>query len=146
MYFPAAQGGLGVDKNKVKIMIASLRIYDDWLPDISELWGIPVITIFPNVRRAYDAHERHLDPDTVSSATPEVDVEVMAKSEIFRQAWWTPEDGNSARPDRPLTLEKKDADPVADWAPVRETLTQFIGMYKEMSAMVKDRMAAVAGK
>jgi len=134
-----------VDKNKVKIMIASLRIYEDWIPDISELWGIPVITIFPNVRRAYDAHERPLETDSLDSHTPASDLEVMAGSEIFRQSWWTPEDGDFARPRRPLTLEAKDAEVVADWAPVRETLTQFIGIYREMSGMVRERMAVVAG-
>ena len=145
LYFPQDQGGLGVDKNKVKIMIASLRIYEDWIPDISELWGIPVITIFPNVRRAYDAHERPLETDSLDSHTPASDLEVMAGSEIFRQSWWTPEDGDFARPRRPLTLEAKDAEVVADWAPVRETLTQFIGIYREMSGMVRERMAVVAG-
>jgi transaldolase len=144
MYAPPAQGGLGVDSSKVKIMIASLRIYEDWIPDISELWGIPLITIFPNVRRAYDAGERPLEPDTVNKKTLREDLEVLVKSELFRQAWWTPEDGDYGKPDRVLSLEKADAEAVAAFTPVHETLTQFIGMYKEMSEMVRGRMAALA--
>ena len=146
MYAPPAQGGLGVDKSKVKIMIASLRIYEDWIPDISELWGIPLITVFPNVRRAYDAHERPLDVKAVDKDISRADLEVLVNSELFRQAWWTPEDGAFGKPDRVLTLEPVDAEAVAAFAPVRETLVQFIGMYEEMSKMVKGRMVEIGGR
>ena len=146
LYAPPAQGGLGVDPGKVKIMIASLRIYDDWIPDISEVWGIPLITVFPNVRRAYDAHERPLDVQAVDKKTPSADLEVLMKSELFRQAWWTPEDGAFGKPDCVLSLAPEDAAAVAAFPPVRETLVQFIGMYKEMSNMVQDRMVVIGGK
>lgn len=144
LYSAQEKGGLGVDPDKVKIMIASLRIYDDWIPDISELWGIPLITIFPNVRRAYDARPRPLVVDALHGKTPDKDVELLLESEIFRQAWWVPENGSMGKPERVLTLEKKDAEAVASWKPVHETLTQFIGMYQEMSQMVQERMRRVA--
>jgi transaldolase len=144
LYSGKEQGGLGVDPGKVKIMIASLRIYEDWIPDISELWGIPLITIFPNVRRTYDSHPRELVPDSLQGKTPEKDVEVLLKSEIFRQAWWVPENGSLGKPQRVLTLEQADAEAVAEWKPVKETLTQFIGMYQEMSLMVKERMRVLS--
>jgi transaldolase len=144
LYAPREKGGLGVDPDKVKIMIASLRIYEDWIPDISELWGIPLITIFPNVRRAYDAHPRPLVPDALQGKTPDKDVEILLKSEIFRQAWWVPENGSMGKPERVLTLDKQDSEAVAAWKPVQETLTQFIGMYQEMSQMVRDRMRGLA--
>ena len=144
LYSAREKAGLGVDPEKVKIMIASLRIYGDWIPDISELWGIPLITIFPNVRRAYDAHPRPLPVDALQGKTPDKEVEILLKSEIFRQAWWVPENGFMGKPERVLTLDKKDAEAVAAWKPVQETLTQFIGMYQEMSQMVRDRMGGVA--
>lgn len=144
LYAPKSKGGLGIDSEKVKIMIASLRIYGDWIPDISELWGVPLITIFPNVRRAYDARERPLVPEAVSGKTPEDELRILLKSEIFRQAWWTERDGAFGRPDRPLSLDDADNADVVRWAPVHETLTQFIGTYREMSDMVRARMAALA--
>jgi transaldolase len=93
LYAPRSEGGMGIDSAKVKIMIASLRIYGDWIPDVSELWGVPLITIFPNVRRAYDARERPMAPEAVSGKTPEHELAILLKSEIFRQAWWTERDG-----------------------------------------------------
>jgi len=145
LYGQGGSGGLGIDAGKVKVMIASLRIYDDWIPDISEIWGVPLITVFPNVRRAFDATPRQMVADRIGARTPEEALRVMQESEVFRQAWWTEEDGAAGRPSRPLTLEPADSEAVADWAPVRETLTQFIGTYREMCGMVKARLAAVAG-
>jgi transaldolase len=143
LYGPKKGGGLGIDAGKVKVMIASLRIYDDWIPDVSELWGVPLITIFPNVRRAYDAKIRPLDANALAGTTPEEDLGRLLKSEIFRQAWWTESDGGLGKPERPLTLNPADSAAVSQWAPVRETLTQFIATYGEMGAMVKARMAAI---
>ncbi len=68
------------------------------------------------------------------------------KSELFRQAWWTPEDGAFGKPDCVLSLAPEDAAAVAAFPPVRETLVQFIGMYKEMSNMVQARMVVIGGK
>ena len=79
-------------------------------------------------------------PDALQGKTPDKDVEILLKSEIFRQAWWVPENGSMGKPERVLTLDKQDAEAVAAWKPVHDTLAQFIGMYQDMSQMVRDRM------
>lgn len=142
IYASADDGGLGIDPDKVKLMIASLRIYGDWIPDISELWGVPLSTVFPNVRRSYDLHSRPFDAAKIHAATPKSEMALLLRSEIFRQAWWTDEEEPERKPDRPLSLDESDRDAVAAWAPVAETLGQFISAYKEMSALVKERLKA----
>ncbi len=147
LYGAVAEGGLGIDPTRVKIMIASLRIYEDWIPDISELWGVPLLTVFPNVRRAYDAHARQSLPTAIDAETPKTDLKVLTQSELFRQAWWADdEDEISVKPDRVLTLEAKDAKAVAAWTPVRETLTQFIESYRKMCSMVRSRLLAASAE
>jgi hypothetical protein len=148
LYSSKADGGLEADRDRVKIMIASLRIYEDWIPDISELWGIPLITVFPNVRRAYDSHPRPLDGTSVEHQTPEDAMEVLLESEIFRQAWWMEGDSAASAPERPLSLGDKDREALAGWPPVANTLTQFIDLYEQMGNLVIGRLreaAAVQG-
>jgi len=145
LYDPPAQGGFGLDSERVKLLIASLRIYGDWLPDISELWGCPVITIFPNVRRIWDSHPREFDGQAVLGKTPAEDMEVLFRSEVFRQAWWMPGDPEEYRPARPLTLDPADTEAVLAWPPVAQTLGQFIELYDQMGEMVLARMRALAG-
>jgi len=144
LYDAPGLGGLGIDRDKVKLLIASLRIYDDWLPDISELWGCPVITVFPNVRRAYDSHPRDFDGQAVREVTPAEEINTLLESEIFRQAWWAPGDSPRSRPHRPLSLEPNDCDAVLQWPPVAQTLGQFISLYDKMGEMVKARVQALA--
>jgi transaldolase len=144
LYEPPQEGGLGVDPNRVKIMIASLRIYEDWLPDISELWGVPVITIFPNVRRAYDRHERELDGDAIAHDTPRPAIETLLESEIFRQAWWVDGDPQSMQPKNPLSMKETAAATLAAWKPMADTFDQFIDLYGQMGRMVVDRMRSLA--
>ena len=146
IYDSPAEGGLGVDPARVKVMIASLRIYDDWIPDISELWGIPLITIFPNVRRTYDSHPRNYEGITLSRSTPTEEMHVLFESEIFRQAWWLPGDAEECKPQRVLSLAPDDAAALADWPPVAQTLGQFIDLYRQMGAMVVDRMRVLAAR
>ena len=145
LYDAVDRGGLGIDPARVKLLIASLRIYGDWLPDISEVWGCPVITIFPNVRRTWDSHAREFDGSSVLGITPAEDMEIMLESEVFRQAWWMPGDPEELRPARELTLEEKDAEAVLAWPPVAATLGQFIDLYDQMGKMVQARMSAIAG-
>lgn len=133
-------GGLGIDTSRVRLLIASLRIYDDWLPDISELWGCPVITFFPNVRRKYDSHTRELDDSSVLKETPPKDVHTLLKSEIFRQAWWLPGDPEDQNAKKILTLAESNQEALITWEPVANTLNQFIDLYDQMGEMVKDRM------
>ncbi len=144
LYDPKDKGGLGIDTKRVRLLIASLRIYGDWLPDISELWGCPVITIFPNVRRSWDSHPREWEPWSVLGITPPGDLAVMLKSEIFRQAWWMPGDAEDARPARVLTLDPGDAEDLAKWPPIAQTLGQFIDLYDQMGQLVLGRMKALA--
>ena len=140
LYDSSAEGGLGIDCERVKLLIASLRIYDDWIPDISELWGSDVITIFPNVRRKYDSGRRDFDAKAVLKKTPAKEMEVLLKSEIFRQAWWMPGDSEEHKPGRVLTLEPDDTKSLAKWPPVRNTLGQFIDLYEQMGEMVRERI------
>ena len=137
MYSPESAGGLGIQKSKVRIMNASLRIYGTEIPDIAEIWGSPAITVFPNVRRAYDAIGRSFTHGTVENSTPAQAMEVLVKSEIFRQAWWVPGDDEALRPARQLSLEKKDDDYVVAWQPIAETLKAFIQTYQETADLGK---------
>jgi len=146
LYGEKKDGGEAIDPRRVKLLIASLRIYDDWIPDISEQWGCPVITFFPDVRRTYDSHERPLDPESIAEDTPADAVETLGESEIFRQAWWTPEDGETLKPERVLTVGEKDADALFAWPPVSNTLKQFVELYDQMGGMVKARMKQLAGE
>lgn len=167
LYAPPEQGGMGVDPERIKLLIASLRIYDDWIPDISQLWGCPVITIFPNVRRKFDispaTRGQGLPPaqacpepvervrgsidftgDAVLGATPDDQLKVLLESEIFRQAWWVPGDPEQYRPKRVLTLETKDSEALLKWPPVANTLGEFIDLYEKMGQMVKERIRNLA--
>jgi transaldolase len=142
LYAQEAEGGMGVDPARVKVMIASLRVYDEWVPDLTELWGVPLVTLFPNVRRAYDGAPRPAPAPALSAPTPARELEVLLRSEIFRQAWWTEADGGRGRPERALSLDPADGEAVARWAPVGETLAQFIGTFEEMRGMVRARLEA----
>ena len=144
LYDSKEEGGLGIDPGRVKLLIASLRVYGDWLPDISELWGCPVITIFPNVRRKWDSHSRDFDGKSVLGTTPAEDLETMLQGEVFRQAWWMPGDPDKWKPAQPLSLDLKDADAVLAWPPVANTIGQFIDLYDQMGGMVQARMRHLA--
>ena len=129
----------GYDLRHIKPLVASLRIYKEGpgydrlpspYPDITEDVGTGIITVFPNVRRAFDAEPRiELDPLRVEEPVPERALEVLAHSEIFRQAYyvadrsWVPEEDERLRPEYELVLEDEEA--VAAWPPVYNTLTQF---------------------
>ncbi|MHC4693638.1 MAG: transaldolase family protein [Planctomycetota bacterium] len=140
LYEPLERGGMGIDPKRIRLLIASLRIYDDWIPDISELWGCPVITIFPDVRRKYDSHRREFIDKTVLRATSPRQIKTLFESEIFRQAWWVPDDSEENKPKRVLTLEQQDKLLLAKWPPVANTLGQFIDLYEQMSEMIKERI------
>jgi len=140
LYESQDRGGMAVDPKRVRLLTASLRIYDDWIPDISELWGCPVITIFPNVRRKYDGHRRRFEGKAVLGTTPNKEMKILFESEIFRQAWWVPGDSEEYKPKRVLTLEPQDADALAKWPPVANTLGQFIDLYEDMGEMVRERI------
>jgi transaldolase len=140
LYGGPESGGRGIDPERVKLLIASLRIYGDWIPDISEQWGCPVITFFPNVRRTYDTHKRELKTESILDRTPEQQLRILLESEIFRQAWWIPGDPESQKPKRVLTVNPEDGHQLISWPPIANTIRQFIDLYEEMGQMVKGRM------
>jgi len=140
LYAPPPEGGLGIDPQRIKLLIASLRIYGDWIPDISELWGCPVITVFPNVRRKFDAHQRDFTSNAVLKATPDEQLKVLFESEILRQAWWVPGDAEQYKPQRVLTLTPYDSEALLKWPPVANTLGEFIDLYEKMGQVVKERI------
>lgn len=137
--------GLCIDKKQVKLLIASLRIYDDWIPDISELWGSPVITIFPDIRRVFDKKNRSFEPDSILNSTPEKILGVLFESEIFRQAWWMPGDLESLKPKDELSLQPYDSLKLEKWEPVAKTLGQFVSFYDQMREMVRERIKRIVG-
>lgn len=134
--------GKGYDLRRIKPLVASLRIYRGYgyenlpseFPDITEDLGTSIITVFPNVRRAFDElPEIKLDPLRVEEPVPEHVLEVLTHSEIFKQAYyvsdrsWVPMEDERFRPDYVLELEDEEA--VAAWPPVYNTLTQFSDGY-----------------
>jgi hypothetical protein len=129
----------GYDLQRIRPLVASLRIYKDGpgydrLPsaylDVTEAIGTRIITVFPNVRHAFDSEpQMDLSPMQVNVAAPPRVLEVLSHSEIFKQAYyvadkrWVKADDERLRPDRVLALE--DEAEVADWPPVRNTLGEF---------------------
>jgi hypothetical protein len=131
----------GYDLGRVKPLIASMRIYEGEnyaalpspIPDISEVVGTGILTVFPNVRRAFDSLPGiALEPQQIESSPPRDMLPILAHSENFRQAyyldlpgWGT--DGPEMRPAQVLTLEDEAA--TAGWLPVRNTLNEFCKAY-----------------
>jgi len=145
LYASFEEGGLGIDPDRVKLLIASLRIYDNWIPDITELWGIPMITLFPNVRRAFNTNYYDFKSNTIGNPTPAEDLSILLKSEIFRQAWWLPGEDVLLKPAKPLSLQKEDSTNLMNWTPITETMDQFINIYEEMGKRVMQRMEHLLG-
>jgi transaldolase len=130
---PAARG---YDPEQVRILVASLRNHAGAIPDIEETLGVPVITVFPDIRRAFDASPLRLDAQRVWRPLDEETLRHLAQSEVFRQAHYMPGDPDNLRPQRPLTLE--DDDQVRAWAPVQRTLSQFVEAYAEAEELVQE--------
>jgi len=130
---PAARG---YDPEQVRILVASLRNHAGAIPDIEETLGVPVITVFPDIRRAFDASPIRLDAQRVWRPLDEETLRHLAQSEVFRQAHYMPGDPGNLRPQRPLTLE--DDDQVRAWAPVQRTLSQFVEAFAEAEELVQE--------
>ena len=141
----------GYDLTRVRPLVASLRIYEgdgyknlpSPFPDITEILGTGVLTVFPDVRRVFDRVPVELKPRQVEEEVPAEILEVLSHSEIFRQAYyvadrgWAPEEDERFRPIYELTLE--DEAGTFSWAPVHHTLTQFIGSYDTLITRVMER-------
>ena len=146
-----------VDLNRVKILIASLRIYQgemygdlpDAFPDITGILGAAILSVFPNVRHAFDrAPEILLNPYQIEAAVPQRILETLRNSEIFKQAYfvadrdWSPVENELVRPDYELTLE--DEAKVLSWPPIYNTLTEFIKSYDALKQRLTERKQALS--
>jgi transaldolase len=136
-------GEHGYDTPRIKPLVASLRVYKEGAgydrlpspcPDLTETLGVSIITVFPDVRRAFDELSLSpLDPVSVDREVPPHVLDVLTHSEIFKQAYyvsdprWAPCEDQRFRPDRLLRLE--DEAEVAAWAPMSNTLRQFAASY-----------------
>jgi len=142
----------GNDPVRIRPLVASLRIYDgpgyenlpSAFPDITETLGTATISVFPNVRRAFDAvPDIKLCPTRVDEDVPEEMLGILSHSEIFRQAYyvadrdWVPNEDERFRPANELTLE--DEASTLAWAPINHTLTQFIDSYDALIKRISER-------
>jgi transaldolase len=145
-------GENGYDMGRFKPLIASLRIYEgdgyeslpSAFPDVTEVIGASIISVFPNVRRAFD--ERGgvaLEPMRIEDPVPGGVLEVLTHSEIFKQAYyvadrnWVPEEDGRFQPDYELTLEDRTG--TFNWVPVNDTLTGFIRSYDAFVERILER-------
>jgi hypothetical protein len=148
----------GIDQNRSKILIASLRIYEgdayrdlpNAFPDITEIIGANLLSVFPNVRHAFDqAEEMAINPLQIESSVPEHILDILAHSEVFKQAYyvadrsWVIEEDQRFKPDRELVLE--DEEGVFNWPPVHNTLVEFMNSYNSLVQRLEERMHAVLG-
>ena len=142
----------GYDPSRVKPLVASLRIYEgdgyenlpSAFPDVTETLGTGIISVFPNVRRAFDqVPEMKLEPWQVEREVSADILDVLSHSEILRQAYyvadrsWVAEEDERFCPIYELTLQ--DEAGTFSWAPVHHTLTQFIDSYDTLVRCVLER-------
>ena len=145
-----------VDLNRIKILIASLRIYQgemyqdlpDAFPDITGIVGAAILSVFPNVRYAFDhSPEIPLNSSQIEAPVPQHILETLSHSEIFKQAYfvanrdWSTAESERLRPDYELTLE--DEANVFTWPPIYNTLTEFISSYNTMKQRLSERTQAL---
>ncbi|OGO27914.1 MAG: hypothetical protein A2W33_02005 [Chloroflexi bacterium RBG_16_52_11] len=141
-----------VDQSRIKILIASLRIYSgemyrclpDAFPDITGIVGAAILSVFPNVRYAYDhSSSIPLNPYQIEAPVPEPILETLSHSEIFKQAYyvadrgWMPAENEHMHPDHELTLA--DEENVFTWPPIYNTLTEFINSYNTLMNRLSER-------
>jgi hypothetical protein len=132
----------GYDLGQVKPLVASLRIYEgdayeglpNPFPDMTEILGTSILSVFPNVRRAFDSQaEISFAPQQVEELVPQEALETLTHSEIFKQAYyvsdrdWVPDEDERFKPDYELTLEDEAA--TFAWPPVYNTLSGFSDSY-----------------
>lgn len=135
----AFSGKTGYNSEKVQLMVASLRNYAGSVPDILDTLGASVITIFPDIRRGFDLEECKLTPGSIYEQMDESTLVMLSKSEIFRQAYYTPGDPEMFVPQRPLDL--LDDESVQEWEPIRRTLGGFKDAYSQAEAIVDKYIA-----
>jgi len=129
---------LGYNPAKVKLLVASLRNYDDFFPDITELTGVSIITVFPNIRHQFDNNPRTLNPMAVQNPVDESILKSLCKSEIFKQAYYLPGDPEVFRPQSVLSLDKTGE--VQNWPPVKATLDGFTHAHEMTKEKLQKRI------
>lgn len=142
----------GYDLGRYKPLIASLRIYhgEDYrnlpnpYPDITEVVGASLISVFPNVRNPFDAQpDLELNPNQVDEPVAAEILDVLCHSEIFKQAYyvdnhdWLADEDEKYLPAYPLKLEDEEA--VYTWKPVNSTLVEFIKAYEMTIQRLSER-------
>jgi transaldolase len=141
----------GIQQSRCKILIASLRIYTGEayaglpgaFPDITEVTGAALLSVFPNVRHAFEHADAELRPVQIEAAPPQGVLEALAHSEIFKQAYYLPGD-ERLKPERALSLEDEDA--VFNWSPVHSTLVEFMNSYNSLVQRLDERRRVSSGK
>lgn len=144
----------GYDVSRVRPLIASARVYEgahhQGLPhpymDLTEIAGISIMTVFPKIRRPFDAlPDPGFDGDCVDKPIPEEVLATLAHSEMFKQGYyvadpnWLSDEEERFRPERILTLADEAA--VADWSPARTTLAEFGKAYDKFVERLQERRA-----
>lgn len=147
-----------IDQNRSKILIASLRIYrgDGYqdlpsaFPDITEITGASLLSVFPNVRHAFDNAEIiTIKPFQIDVPVPDRILAVLEHSEIFKQAYYITDRDLFApgderfKPDEVLVLENEAG--VFAWPPVHNTLVEFMNSYNELIHRIAERKQVLLG-
>ena len=142
----------GYSLAKVKPLVASLRIYEEGpgherlpsaFPDVTEQVGTSIITVFPNVRHAFDILPLiEIDPRQVEQPVPDHVLEILTHSELFKQAYYVGDsrwvaDDTRFRPQYELVLE--DEMKVLEYPPIYDTLTQFGRGYDQFVERILER-------
>jgi transaldolase len=126
---------------KVKLLVASLRNYNNFFPDITELLGVPIITVFPNIRHQFDSEPHALNPMAVQNPIDEAILKSLCKSEIFKQAYYLPGDSEMFRPKSVLSLDKTNE--VQIWPPIKATLDGFANAHESTKEKLHQKMGDI---
>ena len=132
---------LGFDPSCIKLLIASLRNYNNFFPDITELLGAPIITVFPNIRNQFDSIRCDMDPKAIEKPVDGAILKTLSRSEIFKQAYYLPGDRVDFKPETVLSLENTSA--VENWTPVKATLDAFIQARKMTEQALRKRAETI---
>ncbi len=132
---------LALNPTEIKLLVASLRDYDDFFPDITELIGVPIITVFPNIRHEFDGRLRDLDPSAVEKPVDKSILTSLSQSELFKQAYYMPGDPELFRPHSMLSLDK--GDEVENWNPVKTTMDGFIAAREKTKERLRKRVGDI---
>ncbi|RLG88390.1 MAG: hypothetical protein DRO15_02965 [Thermoprotei archaeon] len=144
LYKPIEEGGWEIYPLRIKELVASLRIYDDYYIDIVESIGVPVITVFPHVRRGFDSKEREIDLKAVEKEVDKEILKALTDSEIFKQGYYLPGDSEEFKPKDVIRLE--DVDKLNEWPSYKRTITQFAQGFDDMGKLIEQRIMHIISK